>query len=390
MDASLANSDDNVFNGGMDFYFDNAATTVMSERAREAYIRTAQEFIGNPSSLHREGRKAKDELERRRASIASCLGVQPSSLVFTSGATESIALVFQSLLWQEPGHVVISRIEHEAVSSWSAILEKNGWSVTRLRARGGFVSPDELRDALRSDTRLVAIMAVNNVTGAIQDTDALVKTVREHEKAVRHRVFFFSDSVQALGKTGLDLASSDVDGASFSSHKINGPRGVGMLYLRNRDSIRLIAPAGGQEGGKRGGTENLPGIAAFAEAVSEWYEDRRGNEERIAAIKREMKEKLIGYGLQILSPENSSPYILSFATPFPSEVFTRMLDDKGFSISSGSACSNNAKGKSESIYEAMGIRNNIASHAVRVSFSKDTKEEEASALADAIKEIIHG
>ena len=103
-----------------------------------------------------------------------------------------------------------------------------------------------------------------------------------------------------------------------------------------------------------------------------------------------MKEKLIGYGLQILSPENSSPYILSFATPFPSEVFTRMLDDKGFSISSGSACSNNAKGKSESIYEAMGIRNNIASHAVRVSFSKDTKEEEASALADAIKEIIHG
>ena len=374
----------------MAIYFDNAATTALSKRAREVYINTAENFAGNPSSVHRDGHKAKEELDRNREKIASLLGVKSSSLIFTSGATESITAFFSSLLWQEPGEILVSRIEHEAVSSQMAILKRFGWEVKTLKAKGGFVSIEEVKEKLSPKTKVVAVMAVNNVTGAIQDIKGLVSAVREFEKENRKKIFFFSDSVQALGKTGLDLVESDVDGASFSSHKINGPRGVGMLYLKNPNAFRSYAPAGGQESGRRGGTENLPGIAAFAEALSEWYENRVEKEDAIRKINRILREELSKLNLTILSPENSTPYILSLSATLPSEVFARILMDKGFCVSSGSACSNNAKGKAESIYEAMGVRHDLAAKAIRISFDNNSTEEEAELLLKAFQEIING
>ena len=233
-------------------------------------------------------------------------------------------------------------------------------------------------------------MAVNNVTGAIEDTKGLVECVRKYEKENGRKILFFSDSVQALGKTGLDLKGSDVDGASFSAHKINGPRGVGLLYVKNPDIIRPIAPAGGQERGHRGGTENLPAIAAFDEALTEWMDNRDKDEERIGRYNTMVRDALTKLGLEIISPENASPYILSIISPLPSEVFTRMLMDKGFCVSSGSACSNNAKGKSEGILEAMGIRNEKAKRAIRISMGRDTKEEDVINLCKAFGELING
>ena len=375
----------------MDFYFDNAATTRLSERAKDAYVATAERYFGNPSSIHREGRKAKEELERRRAECATLLGVNPECITFTSGATESIAAFFSSLIWKEPGEILISRIEHEAVSSWMPILKHLGWKITYLKARKGFVSTDELKEKLSTETRVVAVMAVNNASGSIQPIKELVSTVREFEKENGKRILFFSDSVQALGKTNLDLVASDVDGASFSAHKINGPRGIGMLYLKNPNSFRSIAPAGGQEKSIRGGTENLPAIAAFAEAMKECYEHIEENEKKIMGYNLILREELNSLGMKILSPdENFSPYILTIATKLPSEVFTRMLMDKGICVSSGSACSNNAKGKTETILEAMGIKHDDASKAIRISCSKDTTEEEVKALINAFKEIING
>ena len=154
--------------------------------------------------------------------------------------------------------------------------------------------------------------------------------------------------------------------------------------------IRPIASAGGQESGHRGGTENLPGVAAFDEALTEWMENREKDEKRIGEYNKMLRESLSKLGLEIISPESASPYILSVISPLPSEVFTRMLMDKGFCVSSGSACSNNAKGKSEGILEAMGIRNEKAKRAIRISMGRDTKEEDIISLCKAFGELING
>ena len=374
----------------MDLYFDNAATTRLSEKALEAYIKTEREFFANPSSVHRDGIKARKELERIRESIASAMSIPPSSLFFTSGATESIATVFSSLLFNEPGRIIISSIEHEAVSSWLPILKHHGWDTVVLKAKGGKADPEELRALLTPDTKLVAVMAVNNVTGAREDIKELVRTVREYERQGNRRIFFFSDSVQALGKVPYDIQELGIDGASFSGHKINGPRGIGMLYLKNPASFRPLAPAGGQERGKRGGTENLPAIAALEQAVLSWLGSFGSEYGRISGINQEMRKALEDLGMEILSPEDSSPYIISFVSPLPSEVYVRMLSDKGIAASSGSACSNNSKGEGEKILLSMGIRSSKARNAVRISFSGDTDSESADAFIKAVKEISNG
>lgn len=387
---AIDTSSDKSENFPMEFYFDNAATTPLSQLAMKEYTRVAEEYTGNPSSNHRLGTKAKALLEEKREKIASYLNVKADNLIFTSGATESIALFFETLLWMGKGTVIMSRIEHEAVSSWTRILKTLGWNVLTIRAKGGFVSPEELREKLTKDTKAVFIMSVNNVTGALEPVKEIASVIREYEKENSKRILFFSDSVQALGKTDLRLHEWDVDGASFSAHKINGPRGVGLLYTKNPELIHPLAPAGGQERMHRGGTENLAGIAAFETALGEWIEHRKENEERAGKIKSYISSSLQECGIKIFSPENSSPYILSVEGPLPSEVFTRMLFDRGFCVSAGSACSNNAKGKSEGILEAMGISNQSARKAIRISLGKDTTMEEAEKLVTAFKELING
>ena len=258
-------------------YFDNAATTKICREALDEYVNISQNHMANPSALYSEGRQSKAILTSSREKIAGYLGVKPSTLFFTSGASESISIVLSSLLWaKRSGEVIFSSIEHEAVSSFKGLLREKGWKVNYLGAKGGFVSPDELEARITPDTRLVAIMAVNNVLGTIQDIKSLVKVVRQKEKEYGRSIFFFSDCVQALGKTGFSLTDMDVDGASFSAHKINGPRGTGLLYLK-KGQIQVLSHAGGQEGGIRGGTENLPAIAAFAKAVERlktWDEEK--------------------------------------------------------------------------------------------------------------------
>ena len=308
----------------MDLYFDNAATTRLSEAALKAYIDTEREFFANPSSIHREGMKAHKELERLRENMASLLSVPASSLFFTSGATESIATVFSSLLMQDPGKVIISAIEHEAVASWLRVLEAHGWKTARLKAKGGFIRKEDLEAELTPDTKLVAIMAVNNVTGAIEDIKGLVETVREYEKRGRRRIFFFSDSVQALGKIPYDIAGLGIDGASFSAHKINGPRGIGMLYLRRPESFTALSSAGGQEKGKRGGTENLPAIAGFSAALREWLSPEQLSyldfmAPRFAEMPRRRKPAGIKYDAALLRASVAS-YFKDFYDFDPSKV----------------------------------------------------------------------
>ncbi len=362
-------------------YFDNAATTLIRKEALDAYNNTALEYMGNPSANHREGFKAHTLLEDCRKSIALHLNAKPEQIFFTSGATEAISIVFASLLWAKtPGEVIVSAIEHEAVLSWASILKEKGWNFRTIKAKGGFVNPEELKAMISRETKLIAVQAVNNVTGAIQDIPALVKAVREKEAELGRKIFFFSDSVQALGKIDLDLKKLDIDGASFSAHKISGPRGIGALYLKKGD-IQSLAKAGGQEKGVRGGTENLPAIKAFETALDLCAASANDVKEIYDSVRSLLEDA----GIKVLSPkENTSPFILSITTPLPAEVMTRMLIDEGFCVSSGSACSNNAKGKGEGVILAMGYTARDAAGTIRISFCHESNKEEAENLAKTI------
>ncbi|MGN0906188.1 MAG: cysteine desulfurase family protein [Bullifex sp.] len=368
-------------------YFDNAATTAISDEALKTYMNVSTECFANPSSKHKEGLKAKKRLEDARLHFASMLHAKPENIFFTSGASESIAQVLSSLLWaKRPGRVIFSAIEHEAVLSYTPILKEKGFDVVTVKARGGFVKPEDLEALLTPDTKLVAIQYVNNVVGSVNDIKSLVSVVRKKEKETGRKIFFLSDCVQALGKLDVNLASLDVDGAAFSAHKISGPRGVGLLYLK-RPELQVLAKAGGQERGVRGGTENLPAIAAFETAL-ETYRKK----DDISELNAKLRSVFESCGIKVLSPDHDiTGYVLTITTPLPSEVLTRMLSDEGYSVSSGSACSNNAKGKSENVIIALGYSMTEAKGTVRISFSPESDEEEALALAklicDKVKEF---
>ena len=365
-------------------YFDHAATTPMSQRAIQRYAETASSYIGNPSALHQEGIRAKALLEELRDTLANHLDVQPSSLYFTGGGTESNAIILNHLLWKpQRAEIILTYIEHPSIKEVGTLFRQLGWKVIFLDAPDGFIRPSDLANALTDKTRLVCSLLVNNVVGSIQPIAELVDVVREKEKITGRKIHFHTDAVQALGKVPFSLTALGVDSASFSAHKVNGPRGVGLLYNTNV-SVTALNRAGEQEKGLRGGTENLSGIASMVTAIEDAYENMDTNYNHVMKINAFLREELSF--LPILSPsELYSPYILTVSVkPWPSEVFTRMLYTKGFCVSSGSACSNNTKQKSQGVLLSMNVHPLDAKSSLRLSFSGETTIEEAGLLASAI------
>ena len=366
-------------------YFDNAATTPMKELAIQKYASVAKSYIGNPSALHHEGLKAKKLLENLREACAHLLDVQSSTIFFTSGGTESNAIILNHLLWKpQKAEIILTNIEHPSIKEYGNFFRQLGWKVIYLDAPKGFVHPDDLRKALTEKTRLVCCQLVNNVVGSIQDIASLVSVVREKEASTGRKIHFHTDAVQALGKIPLDLTAWGVDSASFSAHKIHGPRGVGILYNKNA-SVTALNRAGEQESGLRGGTENLSGIASMVTAMEDTIVNQDSNYFHVRKINDLLRDRLSF--LPILSPsELCSPYILTVSVkPWPSEVFTRMLYAKGFCVSSGSACSNNTKQKSQGVLLAMFFHPQDATSSLRLSFSAETTIEEAELLSQAIQ-----
>lgn len=368
-------------------YFDNAATTAMSKQAMDAYVYTASSYIGNPSALHLEGRKAKALLEEKRTVCANLLAVPPSTLTFTSGGTESNAIVLNHLVWKpQKAEAILTNIEHPSVKEYGTLLKALGWKVIYLDAPGGFVRPSDLGLALTERTRLVCCQLVNNVVGSILDVAALVRVVRSFEQKSGRKIHFHTDAVQALGKIPFSLTDLGVDSAAFSAHKFHGPRGVGILYNTNPALVALNR-AGEQENGLRGGTENLSGIAAMTSALEDAMANQEEHLSQVQAIHSLLREELAF--LPILSPsELCSPYILTVSVhPWPSEVFTRMLYAKGFCVSAGSACSNNSKQKSQGVLASMQVRPEDAKSSLRLSFSYDTTIVSAQLLSSTIQTI---
>jgi len=374
------------------YYFDWAATSPMSERSIQAYVETARNYRGNPSALHKDGVAAAKALHAERERTARLLKVSPKEIIYTSGATESNAIILQSLLWRpNPGRVVLSAIEHDSVLQYRRILESHGYEVELVRAPGGYVDPESLAQALNETTQMVCIMLVNNVLGTVQDMSELTRVIRNHEQRYGRRVHVHCDAVQAPGKIPFNLGSLGVDSASFSAHKFQGPKGTGFLYLRS-ESWEPLSRGGGQERGIRPGTEHLAAIVAMNIALEEALLTEGESLEQGALLRRLFEKSIAEEGslVKLISPPFTSfhqctPFIFTCVVPhIPSEVFTRIMYDKGFCISSGSACSNNASKGSNDLLTGAGIASTDAGSAVRISFGADTDEHQIRLLAETM------
>lgn len=369
-------------------YFDWAATAPILPEALQTYMRTAEGFIGNPSSVHSFGKAASSELSMHRAAMAGLLGTEPGRLTFTSGGTESNAMICRSFLCKRrPQHIIISGIEHPSLYEFSAAFQRFGHRVSIVRAPQGITDLRQLERSLSDDTTLVMVMAVNNVLGTVQP----LKEIREILDKRSRRIHLHVDAVQALGKIANERFLPYADSASFSAHKIQGPRGIGMLYSRR--PVEVLSPGGGQESGIRPGTEDLPSIAAFHTAAEHSMSGFTENSVQAMKIKRAAMERIQSSAhLQMLDDsEDSSPYILAVSAPgIPSEVFTRVIGDKGFAISTGSACSSRSRQKMQRVLLQSGYRQTLCDSALRISFGPETDADDLDSLVSCMIEAAAG
>jgi cysteine desulfurase len=379
-------------NKGKRFYFDWAATPIPDLQPEDIPF-------AHPSSAHADGKKARAALENARSRCAAVLGVKPETIFFTSGGTESNAIVLYSLLARQGGGSAgMSAVEHPSIKENLKTLERLGKKIFTCGVNScGCVDSEAFTKTLEKSggLRLAAIMGVNNETGAINDLAALGKILRDYEKTGKPPVHFHSDLVQACGKIPLDIKSWDLDSASISAHKIGGPRGAGLLYLRK--PLEVLYTGGGQEGGIRPGTENTAGAIALArclenhaatEVVSRESEKALGRMQRLTA-------GLLSSGRCTLIPEEREKTAAGAFTPFilqaafdgiPGEVMARALDDEGFSVSTGSACHTGSAGRP--VLAAMGVSEKLQREGIRISQGWSTSDEDIDALVEAIGKLL--
>ncbi len=368
----------------MEHYLDNSATTRVCPEAAQAAYAAMTEIYGNPSSTHTKGREAKKLLDRSRAQVASLLGCRPEELVFTSCGSESDnwALLSGAEAMKRRGkHILSSAVEHDAIRKTLDELESRGFTVTRLRPdRSGAISPEAVREALLPDTILVSLMLVNNETGAVTDIAAVSRLLREAgSPALLH-----TDAVQAFGKLPFTAKSLGADLISVSGHKLHAPKGIGALYIRSGLRLRPFLVGGGQEEGRRAGTEAMPQIAAFGAACTLAKEGLGENSARMAALKRSCLERLAAEIPELRWIESAAPHILSLSLPgFRSEVLMNFLEAREIYVSKSSACK---KGARSHVLEAIGLDARTIDGAIRVGLSRYTTQEDIDALCEGLIE----
>ncbi len=373
-------------------YLDNSATTRVSGGVRDAMAATLGEAFGNPSSLHRMGSEAEIMLRGAAKAAAALLRASEKEILFTSGGTESNneALIGAAMAQKRRGgHVIISSVEHPSVSAVGDYLETQGFSVTRLPVdREGLVRPEDLAAALRPETVLVSVMLVNNEVGSRQPVEELAAAV----KAYREDILFHTDAVQGYGKTPLIPKKCGVDLLTASGHKIHGPKGVGILYVREGVRILPLLHGGEQQRGLRSGTENMPGIVGFGQAAKEvlaGFEEETG---RLYRMKEELQRGLAELpGVTVNGPKErkkSAPHIVSATFEgVRSEVLLHALEDKEIYASAGSACSSHKRTPSATL-TAVGLSPEQAGSTLRFSFGRFNRPEEVGEVLDALRELL--
>ena len=363
-------------------YLDHAATTKISPAARDAMI-SALDIYGNPSSVHTLGQQASAELGRARETIARQLGASPREIYFTSGGSEgdNQALLTGAKNGAAAGkkHIISTAMEHHAVLHTLEALEQQGFSVTYLKPDGeGRISPQQLEEAIRPDTALVSVMYVNNETGSVQPIRELAAVCHGHE------IPFHTDAVQAVGHIPVDVKADGVDFLTLSAHKFHGPRGIGALYVRRGIRLQSLIYGGGQERGKRAGTENLPGIVGMAAALEEETAQLAKHMDYVEGLRHTLVAGLweIPHARINESPEHHAPGIVNVSFEgVEGESLLLLLDSAGICASAGSACSAGSLEPSH-VLLSMGIPRDIAQGSLRLSLDhSNTPEEVAETLA---------
>jgi cysteine desulfurase len=372
-------------------YLDHSATSGVDPRVIEFMSPFFDKKYGNASSLHDLGQEAHLALEEARKKVANGLHGSPKEIIFTSGGTESNNTALKGAAFaeltgnREKKHIITSQIEHDCVLYTCKWLENLGFEVTYLPVdRYGLVSLEQLEEAMRKDTLLVSVMHANNEIGTVQDIKALAKITHEHG------AYFHTDAVQSITKLPIDVRDMNVDMLSVSSHKIHGPKGVGCLYVKKGTKIDPLMHGGGHEKGFRSGTENVPGIVGFAEAL------RIGEEERPEEMPRiqKLRDALIRGALEIENswlnghPEKRLPINAHFCFKFiEGESLILRLDMKGISASTGSACSSKSL-KPSHVLLAIGLPPEDAHSSLRLTLGRDNTAEDIAYTLEVLPQVV--
>lgn len=364
-------------------YFDNAATTRVTPEAAQTVFKYLTEKYYNPSAMYHEALDVKNDLENARSVILNQIGGE-GKLYFTSGGTESDNLAFFGTKKKRNSRVIISAVEHAAVYQSAMSLKQAGFDVCVAPVDGsGKIDVEAFSELLNADTSFVSVIHVSNETGAVNDIGELARLT----KRVAPRALFHSDGVQAGGKIKIDLKSIPVDLYSLSAHKIGAPKGTGALYAAKGVHLNPIIVGGGQEDGVRSSTENTAGIMAFATAFAAAVPLIEKSAERLRAIAAYLRKRLGAFDdIMVISPEDGSPYILSFASAsVRGEVIEHALEREGVLVGTGSACSSNKS--TRRIPEALNLQGKYASGMVRLSFSRFSSMAEAEEFADKFEKV---
>jgi len=370
------------------YYLDNNATTRVAPEVVEAMLPYLTEQWGNPSSAYTFGKKAGHAVAEAREKVAALINANPREIIFTSCGTESNNAAINSALTSQPGkrHVITTVVEHSANIQFGQTLEKRGCEVIWIPVdRAGQLDVHEIHEAIREDTAIVSVMLANNETGVIYPVEEIAAICRAKG------VLFHTDAVQTPGKLKLDVKAMEVDFLSLSAHKLHAPKGIGMLYVRKGVSFQPYVMGGGQEQGRRGGTENVANMVAFGKAAEIAMASLEENLDRIRALRDRMEEGIISSMEGVTRNGAKEPRLantsnLSF-TNCEAEAILLLLDRDGICASSGSACTTGSMAPSH-VLTAMGLTPELAMSAVRLSLSKYSTDEEVDHLLAKMPEIV--
>ncbi len=374
---------------GKMIYLDNAATTRTAPEVVEAMLPYFTEFYGNASTVYEFGGKSKEAVAKAREIIANTIGAKENEIYFTAGGSESDnwAIKATAEAYKSKGkHIITSKIEHHAVLHTCQWLEQNGFEVTYLDVdENGVIKLEELKKAIRPDTILITIMFANNEIGTIEPIAEIGKLAKEHD------ILFHTDAVQAFGQVPINVDELNIDMLSTSAHKLNGPKGIGFLYIRKGVKIRSFVHGGAQERKRRAGTENVPGIVGFGKAVelaAANMEERTKKEAELRDYMIERVLKEVPFTRVNGHRKNRLPNNINFCFQFiEGESLLIMLDMKGICGSSGSACTSGSLDPSH-VLLAIGLPHEIAHGSLRLTLGADTTKEDIDYTIDAIKEIV--